>query len=128
MKLCHSAEMREGGGVRGDKREDGKRDESCWRGSGLIYLQHVVCEMRRRPSCGKLGLLAPRPWTVIYWSAPGRVNGAAGPLEQIQPGCAAPATATMDMLPGNVPGVALHISTLTDSVLDVYKQRGERQD
>lgn len=60
-------------------------------------------EKRRRPDCGKLGLLAPRPWTVIYGSAPGRVNGSGAPLEQIQPGCAAPSAATVDMLPGILP-------------------------
>lgn len=86
-----------GGGGGGDKRENGKRDESCWRGKRLIYLPCVTCEKWRRPSCGKLGLLATRPWPVIYGSARGRVNGP-GPLEQIQPRCTAPSAATMDLL------------------------------
>lgn len=65
MKLCHSEEMRERGvervGGGGDKRENGKRDESCWRGKRLIHLRRVTCEKWRRPSRGKLGLLATRP-------------------------------------------------------------------
>lgn len=90
-------------GSAGGKRENRKRDESCWRGSGLIYLQRVVSEKRRRPNCGKLGLLATRLWTVIYGSARGRVNGPGAPLEQIQPGCTDPSAARMDMLAWHPP-------------------------